>query len=869
MIKENMNILILAGDTAPRAVGGKARNLLALHDAGLQVPAFVIIPHTWFESLLPENSPKDQAPNFDQIRLPAELFLEIKNQFGDKDRFFAVRSSYPEEDSDEHSFAGQFSSRLFVPFDQLHKAILEVWASSASTHVASYQKERGIKAHYFLSVVIQIMVEAEVSGVAFTANPLTGYRNQKVINAVFGIGEGLVSGDLNADQYLVEGETILSKPAIKELAYRFNQNAGAGLRKEPIPVAEQELPCLRDKEILELCHALDRIKGIFGKHQDVEFAFADGLLYLLQARPITSLHRLANINGHYIVWDNSNIIESYPGITSPLTFSYILPLYEKAYRQFMELMGVSSKEIEGNADGFANMLGYLNGRIFYNLRSWYKMIALLPGYSFNARSMEQMMGVKERFDLESADKRSKFRDFFRILRMMYSIVYNLTTLESQKRKFMQGFEEMEKDLKDLDPKALTAFDIMRLYERQEARMLRIWKAPLVNDFFAMIYFGLLKKMVGKAFGEQSNIHNDLLMGVKGIITTEPARMIARMVKQIYAAPKLLDAFQKLTLKQLGHKLSSDPEFKILEEQVNQYIDQFGDRMVGELKLETVTYKQEPERFILVLQNYIRKELRPIRGESGTEVGIRQEAEKQVRAKFRFRPFRKLLLQHVVKQARKLVNGRENLRLYRTRAFGGARTAFRQLGLIFYSEGIIENPDHIFFLTKNEIFDYIKGTSVNYDLNALAKLRKDQFDTFSKEATQSERIKTHGIVYLGNSFFQQQEKSITTGDLQGIGCCRGIVRGRVSVISHPDEIYENPAEIMVTTSTDPGWVTIFPTVSGILVERGSLLSHAAIVCREMGIPCVVGLKDLTSRLKTGDYIEMDGENGTVKILDSHE
>jgi rifampicin phosphotransferase len=864
-----MRIIIKPGDPTPPTIGGKARSLMQLAALGIPTAPFVVIPDTWFEVTFGKQLLDNQgAPQFGDLKLPDELLAEIRSSFDENTRFYAVRSSYRDEDSDQFSFAGQFRTRLFVPLTELAAAIADVWSSVASAHVVTYQREHGLKPQHFLSVIVQEMLDPKVSGVAFSLNPLTGHRKQKVINAVYGLGEGLVSGDLSADQFVVTDGQVEAQIASKTHAFIFDETTGNGLKKQEIAPAKQNLPCLADAQVLEVCQRVDQLKNHFGKHQDVEFAYCASKLYILQSRPVTTLRHLPDTHGQYIVWDNSNIIESYPGLTSPLTFTYIIQLYERAYRQFVALMGVPNQEIEANAEHFANMLGLLNGRVYYNLRSWYKMISMLPGYSFNARFMEQMMGVKERFDIEEADRRSKFRDFLRIANMVVSILRNLFTLEAQKRDFMQQFDAMQASIHTIDPESVSADQIVRLYKKQETLLLKIWKAPLVNDFFAMIYFGLLKKKMVGLFGEGTNIHNDLLIGENTIVTTKPAELITNMVNAIYASEELVALFKHPDKRHILSQINTQQEFLALRQDMEAYIAQFGDRTVGELKLETKTYKQYPELFIDVLQSYILNDRKPHSFDFRTGPSARMAAEEQIWGKMSGKPIARMVLKHIIKRTRQLVSGRENLRLYRTKAFGDARAAFFKIGQIFYSEGLLNEPEDVFMFTKDELFTYIQGTSVNYDLKALAAQRKMQYADFEKQPMQSERIKTYGIVYQGNSFLQGKSISEQPDGLRGIGCCKGVVSGKVKIVSKPEDAFDMDGDILVTTTTDPGWVTIFPSISGILVERGSLLSHAAIVSREMGIPCIVGIPGLTAKLKPGDFIEMDGEKGIVNILNNH-
>ena len=216
-----------------------------------------------------------------------------------------------------------------------------------------------------------------------------------------------------------------------------------------------------------------------------------------------------------------------------------------------------------------------------------------------------------------------------------------------------------------------------------------------------------------------------------------------------------------------------------------------------------------------------------------------------------------------------MSSRENLRYERTRAFGIVREIFSQMGNHFYSEGIIANPRDIFYLTKEEIFHFIEGTSVTQNLQSLIDLRKAEFAEYQKQEPPSERFASYGAVYHANDFYSTARVEAIDGDLKGIGCCPGRVRAKVRVVRDPNEISSLNGDILVTSSTDPGWVTLFPSASAIIVERGSLLSHSAIVSREMGIPCIVGVTGLLKTLQTGDEIEMDGSTGEIKVISKME
>ncbi|TAE66928.1 MAG: phosphoenolpyruvate synthase, partial [Bacteroidetes bacterium] len=218
------------------------------------------------------------------------------------------------------------------------------------------------------------------------------------------------------------------------------------------------------------------------------------------------------------------------------------------------------------------------------------------------------------------------------------------------------------------------------------------------------------------------------------------------------------------------------------------------------------------------------------------------------------------------KARELVSQRENLRYERTRAFGIVRKIFINIGKKFEENKLIEKENDIFYLTKEEIFAFIQGTSVTQNIKALIDLRKNEFEKYKQSGAISERFATYGIVYqLDNDFFSTEKELPLESELKGVGCCVGIVEAKVRVLDNPHQLESLKGDILAAYSTDPGWVVLFPDAKGILVERGSLLSHSAIVAREMGKPCIVGIKGLLKTLKTGDLIEMNGSTGNIKII----
>jgi phosphohistidine swiveling domain-containing protein len=191
-----------------------------------------------------------------------------------------------------------------------------------------------------------------------------------------------------------------------------------------------------------------------------------------------------------------------------------------------------------------------------------------------------------------------------------------------------------------------------------------------------------------------------------------------------------------------------------------------------------------------------------------------------------------------------------------------------LGRRLQASGQLAQDRDIFYLTYEEALAFVEGTAVTTSLAELVNLRKKEFEAYQKSSP-ADRFETRGMVYVGNSFQAPTEATPSGNDLRGIGCCPGVVRGRVRVILDPQSATPEPGEILVARRTDPGWITLLPAAAGLLVEFGSLLSHSAIVTREMGIPSIVAIPNLIKQLKTGDLVEMDGSQGTVNIISQAE
>lgn len=881
-----LTLIARPGDAAGESlIGGKAAALSRLGAspfAGMIPPWFALTREAFERSRAAWEAEGKTSAGPDGIAAPP-LAEEVKRALSESmerlaDRvpagsLFAVRSSAVGEDGASASFAGQLSSLLNVAANDVPEAVRAVWASAARENVAVYRKGTG-GADVALSpaVLVQVMVPAESAGVGFSVDPVSGDPGRMVIGACRGLGEKLVSGEVDGDTYYCTAQG--------ELAERRCEG-------EPI---------LGPDDLARICGLLRGLEGFFGAPQDVEWAMAGGKLHLLQSRPITTLGRLepAGRDGRAateggegtladraddpaaraaaqsasgtrrILWDNSNIVESYSGVTSPLTFSFARYIYEHVYIEFCRFMGVSERRITDKHTLFRNMLGSINGHVYYNLLHWYEWLTLFPGFSLNRRFMEQMMGVGEELPQEFLDAlnirpagfRARMADALRLARSGFGLLRNNILLDRKIRAFNKRLEEaLSLPADRLD--AMPLDDLCAQYRDLEKKLLRSWDAPLINDFLCMMAFGLSRKILHKYGGEAGlAYHRDMLIGQGDIISAEPARRIREMAALAAPDPALTAVLAGGDKRACREALAAHPE---LERLVAAYLERFGDRCLQELKLESPTMTDEPGTLFSSI-GHLAARLKD-GAEAGQGGGTALPPLAEVVGPGVFRQF---LAGRLASWAKKLVSNRENLRFERTRLFGRVRRIFVRIGERLAALGRLDEPRDVFYLQVEEVLGLIEGAAVSADIRDLARRRKAEYRALAALPEPPSRLVTRGAVFLSVAGQgRAADARAAQGDsLRGTGCCRGRVRGPVRVITDPRGAELKAGEIMVARFTDPGWITLFANAAGILIERGSLLSHSAIVARELNIPAIVGLAGVTRWLRTGDIVSMDGGTGVV-------
>jgi len=869
-------------------LGGKAFALSRLDAAELPIPEwFAVTPSAFTRSLTADSLAALNSQSVDTVRQAlailepsADVVAEIRAAIAAMEQggvYFAVRSSAVDEDGSENSFAGQLASYLFVNADSVARRVADVWRSGFSDRILEYRGQRGLPAIPLgaPAVLVQRMIDADVSGVAFSADPVSGRRGLAMVSAVFGIGTALVGGEADADVYEVDRAGQIERQVIVHKGFRhgFDPDSDEGVSAQSVDAQAVDRPALDAEQAAAVATLARRAAAFFGQPQDIEWAIAKGKLYLLQSRPITTLRSLSDPDGVLNIWDNSNITESYNGVTTPLTFSFARSVYEGVYRQFCCILRVPKRKIAANDKTFRCMLGLIQGRIYYNLLNWYRVLAMLPGFTVNRRFMEQMMGVRESLPdsiagkLDQSSSSERVADVFSLIGMAFGLIRNLVTLDRRIERF---YRRLHDALQNPAP-ALTEMRLDELtthYEMLEDKLLTHWDAPLINDFFAMIFHGTLRKLTLKWCGDATGLlANDVIRSQGGMISAEPAARVSEMAAIARRDATLTFALREASTEDALSAVRGNSDFR---EKYDEYLARFGERCLEELKLESETLHENP---IVLLRSVGELAAAPeMASRSARNVDVASDARRQIQTRLRRAPLRRLVMRWVIDKATTTVRQRENLRFERTRLFGRVRRIFREAGNRLQAMGVLEAADDIFYLQVGEIIGYVDGNAVTADLKQLVALRRAEFDRYRECAPPAARFETHGAVYHAQSYQPKVTPFVRDSEeneRRGIGCCPGTVRGVVHVVHDPRNAHLPAGSILVADHTDPGWIMLFPAASGLLVERGSLLSHSAIVARELGIPAIVSIPGLVNWLKTGDIVEFDGAAGTVRRLGAQE
>jgi pyruvate,water dikinase len=876
------------------SVGGKGANLVALANAGFEVPNAFLIPTSAYREFVngnqltdrisrilaanDPNNPDDLETASGQIRKEfsaGEVSTGFLSSLGVGRRWLgggpvAVRSSATAEDLPEMSFAGQQDTFLNVVGDRaLAEAVVKCWSSLWTARAIGYRARNAI-AHteIALSVVVQQMVPSQASGVLFTANPLTGRRSEMVIDATLGLGEALVSGQVEPDHYVVD--TDKGKIAKKTLGRKdvvIQGEAGGGVRTERRTAGDEQ--AIPDEIILQLANTGSQIEAHFNFPQDIEWAWADEKLYILQSRPITSLFPIPEgpDTDHAQVYFSFGAVQ---GLLAPMT-----PLGQDAIR----LIFAGGSSLLGFDRTYKTQgVLYLAGE-----RLWGNFTAVIH-HPIGARlapkvfpgiepgSINALHTILNDPDIGAGSGQIRIGTFRRIgkfmVRLFRKIFYFARDPEVKAAEIREDYEAEVKNFKE----KYAASDGEQISLEKGIEMYRqiyqsfIYVIPNVATGAAA---GLLPLLILNRLSNHLTGSNQLALettrGLPNNVTTEMDLALWETAKKIRSDSESLVTMASSPAQDLADAYLKGDLPETAQEAITAFMNDYGFRGLGEIDIGRPRWRENPTQIMQTLQSYLKitdasKAPDTIfqRGEKESQAAIaalETAARKTFAGKVKAR-----VIRATARRVRALAGLRESPKYYIVKKMGIIRQALQDCGTRLAQEGKLEQANDLFYLHLDELEGFANGDQGNWQ--ALIRERRE---TFEREMRR--RQVPRMMISDGRVFYEGMGSAELEGDaLQGSPVSPGVVEGTARVVFDPHEAEFSPGEILVCPGTDPAWTPLFLAAGGLVMETGGMMTHGAIVAREYGIPAVVGIDRATERIRTGDRIRVNGSTGLIEWVD---
>jgi rifampicin phosphotransferase len=869
-------------------VGGKGANLGEMTKAGFPVPQGFCVTTVAYHVFIQESHEMNQfysqldeihaadldAHGLDEIRqlgkairehleqvaIPSDVktaILAAWQQTG-QDKAYAIRSSATAEDLPTASFAGQQETYLNVRGEeQILNSVRRCWASLFTDRAIAYRaKNEFDHRNVFLSVVIQEMVFPEVSGIMFTADPISGNRQITSIDASFGLGEALVSGMVSADLYQVLSLQILKKKISEKKIAIYSVPEGGTVTKD-LPPDQQKAQALSDEKIIELSKLGDKIEEHYGSEQDIEWCLADGEFYIVQSRPITTLYPVPKVA--------DNRIHAFVSVGhQQMMTAAIRPLGISVLRTFFSFKagGFPSSESQYVLEA--------GGHLFFDIT---KLLYLKPVKRILPKllsNIDERIGsavaeLVQRPEFQHvADKRLR-KSAMRIARYgIKNVLLGLLYRDPLRaREFVDNY--MKQSLMESRQYLFGVSGVERIRRVEEtignllASVLRVMSRYLGSGLLAMALVSILAK---KWHVDGDDVHL-LNKSLPGNVTSELGLQIGDLADCARQYPEVVRYLEMAEAETFFAGFNRVPGGSEFADKFEKFLNSYGMRCPGEIDVTNVRWREDPTALVTPILGHIRTQKSGAHRQNFEQGRIEaEEAAKRLIARVRKTHggvFKARLMKRLVKVYRNLAGMREYPKYILIQHFDLCKQAVLEEAEKLVETGILNEENDVFYLSLDEILALVSGTFAG-DVLQVIEDRKRQYEQ-DKNLTPPRVMTSVGEIISGT----MRDVKAPNGALIGTPVSAGVVEGYARVVFRPEEAKLNSGEIMIAPFTDPGWTPLFHTAQALVMEVGGLMTHGAVVAREYGIPAVVGIDDATKIIKDGDYIRVDGTKGYVEVL----
>ena len=867
-----MRLSIQTLDTCldPAVAGGKAAGLARLLRAGFRVPpGFCVTTEAYQEACasaglhaqrewaylrsLPA-AQREAALSAVKARLagfswPAQWSADLDEAIlkirPGSVRFWAVRSSATNEDRDDSSAAGLYRTQLGVPNADIQEAIRRCWASLWEERVFEYDAAKGTTGPApRMAVIVQPMVEARTSGVAFSRHPITGRADETLVNAVPGLAEPLVSGRVAPDEYVITQDSsgrlgcvahryVAHKPYIVRLT-------GDGMVIDRIAEQEEPRPSLTDDEAVRLAASVHQIEEVWKTPMDVEWAFDHEHVWFLQARPITSRTSGQRPTNQQCDWSRANFKETLPELPSPLGLSFLEAFMDDfIIRHYRDLGCVIPEGVSA--------VRIIEGRPFINVTLLQSFLVQLGGHP---ERVTEQMGGESRIPLMKPGRLP-----------VWKLVRGYLLMHRRIRRALRcapaWFEELKRTACGQLEEPLSALAPQELIQRME------WLGSCLRrgecTFAIVAAVGQAQQMLGFLLPRWMGpdwraVLNAALQGQETIISAKQVRWLRQIGERANCEAKAAAFFLSEPWEPASYRDRLAGTKCLVE--LDAFLEEYGHRAIGESDVMVPRFAENPTYLLTV----IRRHVAHLPGETAEQAALRQRQDRAtalalIRERCRWRYDRWLVFRWWYRRLCRTYELREANRHHLMYYAAATRRLVQALGRRLSAAGRLCDPDDIFFVTAEELKRLTCDPSVQ-DWQALVATRRASRRMHSESTVPD-------FISARDSGQMTRESMHADGVLRGVPIGAGVVEGRVAVVQSMEDIGKvRRGDIIVTEVIDPGAAALFGLAGGLIVDMGGTLSHGAIIVREYGIPAVVNVGPATRMLKDGEWVKLDATEGIV-------
>jgi pyruvate,water dikinase len=807
-------------------IGGKADSLNKLTGLGHKVPSFHILDVSYFDRYHATNK---TIPNVDK-----DFILDLITKFDGKK--LAIRSSATKEDGLLTSFAGLFETYLNVEGDtNVIEAIEKCFKSIDSDRIRSYCERNKIQVSEIkMAVILQEYIEPDYAGVIFSVNPISGCDQEILIEMCAGSGEKLVSGQISPSRYTLNKEI-----------------------KNYIVKNEDSLKLNIDEKLLTRLQVLTlELQSKYGMPIDIEFAIKNNTIYLLQARAITKIQFSKEIGE----WTTSDFRDG--GVSSAVVSPIMWSLYGQIFSSTIAKYFIKLHLIKEERAKYITWYKVFYGRPYWNLRAIKDIQEELPGY--NERNFDRDMALPINYEGDGVTTGFSIKGIIKALPVLSSLHKEYKSQEKRCHELLANFNIIEKKYQSINLPSLSDEKLFASFKE----LIEIDYTYVESEYFQTIYnasnaklefLDVLKPL--RKIDESLEFVN-LISELGELKVTGPARFIESFAADILKGHVGL-------VKQLNEILSGDKKISLQDLKFNKFLHDEMEKFVAlyyfhserELDLFVCRWGENLRFPLRTLASVIEMNSRMFVINKNNKAQIYSTEKEKLRSAFaksweRLIPgsYKKVLTK--LELVRNFLWLREELRDRSTRMYYFIRLHLLEIGQRLKVDDLIFNNSY------QEVLSFLENTIDKNELVQLATRRQLYAQGFSKYVNSNE------IGFRFNHANWKAKSTMQNGKetLLGIGSSAGVITGIARVIPDISQATSLlPGEIMVVPFTDPGWTPLFSLAAGVVTETGGLLSHAALISREYGIPCVLNVNGAVSKIKSGDRIEIDGTEGRVTLL----